>query len=296
MGRPMVTRLPPISTATVWVLAACVACGGASRRPAPDTAQRAQALLAAGDTASAVRAIEHAPERNASSDLMLMLGALYRDRGTIEGRLRSQSVLERALQLFPDDPRVRVALGKTYYAQTFFPDAERCFRAALDMDGSLCEPRYLLGCIYYDKWRRVNEYTDDLTAARRCLDSAVACDSANVDAALKLVGSLYVLSHTEQALDACHRFARLHPDRGEFLLLRGAIAYDQDRHDLARAEFQAGLALLDEATRDAYLELRHALSYDERDGYDAATPPEKGVIDRPTRKRISEFLSCPRIS
>jgi GWxTD domain-containing protein len=276
-----VTRFPSISTAAAWVLVACVACGGASRRPAQGTAERAEGLLAAGDTVAAVRALERGgDDRRESPDLQLLLGALYRERGTIEGRLRSQNVLERTLQLFPDDPRVVMALGRTYYAQTFFPDAERCFQAALAMDRTLCEPRYMLGCIYYDKWRRVNEYTDDLTVARRYLDAAVGCDSANADAAVKLAGALYLLGHNEQALDACDRFARLHPERGEFFLMRGAIAHDEGRLDQARADFDAGLALLDEPTRDAYLELRHALSYDERDDYDAVTPPRKGVFDR----------------
>lgn len=246
-----------------------------------DGGAAARALLERGDTTGAIEFLEHSHlDRSRGPEPFLMIGTLYRSRGTIDGRLRAQRHLERALQLYPRDPRVLMELGRTYYDQTFYPDAERYIRAALALDPSLCDAHHLLGAYYYDKWKRMNDYLDDLDTARVELGLAVECDSSDADAAMRYAYSLYALGRSDSAAAACETALRRFPGRAEFRLLRGALAYDDERFDDAATDFERGLDLMDDETRAAYEDIERFLPVEERSVYAASSPEERATYDR----------------
>jgi GWxTD domain-containing protein len=94
------------------------------------------------------------------------------------------------------------------------------------------------------------------------------------------VYSLYVLEDITIAAAECDRFLNRFPDCGEFHLLRGAIAYEDERYDDAYGDFMKALALLDEDSREAYDEMRLVFSYRENDSFLASAFDDQAVTER----------------
>ncbi len=263
---------------TAWLIMAAPGPGDG-----PDTATEVRRALAAGDTASAIHRLEHTDlEKIRDPELFILLGRLHRSRSTIVDRLKSAYVLERAVQLFPDDPNVIQEMGLTYYSQTFYPDAARCFRKAIDIDPSLCDAKYKLGVTYYERWKlRVNAYFDDAARARMWLKVAVECDSTNFDAARRYVSVLYALERTDEAVDAARVFAALFPGEPVFPLIVGTVAYDETRMAEADSAYNAALWIMSNEEHVAYTTLnRNILGYKDFDVYDVAETGDQDVMDR----------------
>lgn len=240
-----------------------------------------------GDTGRAIGVLEGVDlDGEASPTLAVQLGRLYRSRGTIPMRLRSQQTLERALQVHPDNVDVLVALGRTYFEQTFYPDAKRCLYAALSQDSSICEAHYLLGVYHYETWKRVNQYRDDLSASRDHLASALDCSEDGRDALRRYAFASYVLADSATALDLAVQGHSQHPDEYLFCLLRGALRYDADDLTGARVWFDRGLERMDDETHKAYTGARRFLSAGEQDDYRKSNP-----VDRETA-RVSYWIDA----
>lgn len=188
----------------------------------------------------------------------IALGGMHRDTGTIQGRLRSQNVLEAARARYPDDLDVTMELVKTYFAQGFYPDAVRYARAVLKRDPQRCDAHALLGLYHYQNWMRMNEYGDDLADARRELRAAIACDPENVDIALRFLVAGYALGDSIAA--ECDDFIRRFPERPEFRMMRGTIAFEAARYEACARDYAAGVALMDPATATAYGAMVHVLA------------------------------------
>jgi len=263
------------------LLAAAVVagCGGMRSDAVPDPAEVSAAMVAEGDTVGAIHYLERT-NRDHRLDLRLRLAELFRDTGTINGRLRSQMELEDALREYPDNPDVLVALGRTYCAQTFFPGAERCFQRALQIDDTRCDARFYLGCNYYDRWRRVNEHKDELSAARRYFDATLACDSMNVRAAVHMAYSLYVLGYFEELEAECAKLLLRFPRKAELHMLQGVLAFDDERYRDAAASFERGLPLFRERDRAAFYDIDRVLSYRAIDRFASAAEPDREIMTR----------------
>lgn len=239
--------------------------------------------LGAGDTLAAVDHLDHADlEAIGDPALFILHGRLLRSDGTIVGRLNSQYVLERAVQLFPEDPNVLQELGLTYFSQTFYSDAARCFERALEIDPGMCDAKYKLGVTHYERWKlRVNAYHDEAMAARRWLEAAVECDPGNDDAAVRYTYTLYALDRTDEADRCARECAARFPDMAEFPLLAGTIAYDDGRYAAADSCYRIALARMTEVELVAYTSLhRNVLGYDDMKVYDNVSDEEKARIDR----------------
>lgn len=220
---------------------------------------RANEMLARADTAAAIDLLEHSHlDDHDDPGASILLGRIFRDLGTIDSRLRSQRVLENARLRFPDDSDLLVELGRTYFAQRFFPDAIGCLHRALDIEPKRCDARYLIGLYHYRNWKRLNTYTDDLAEARTHLRSAWQCDPANVDAARLYLYARYALADTS-AREADQMLARF-PREACFYLYRGALAYDARQYELCGRHFTRGLALLPPEERAAYDDLTRVLA------------------------------------
>ncbi|HXV13851.1 MAG TPA: tetratricopeptide repeat protein, partial [Candidatus Krumholzibacteria bacterium] len=129
-------RLPILALGCATAMLSCS--GGA--RDAADPVARAQSHLTSGDAASATAVLETGGARDAVDPAAAcLLGRLYRERGTIQGRLLSQGVLETARARHPDDLDVVLELAKTNFAQGFYPDAVRALRKVLAQDPARCD-------------------------------------------------------------------------------------------------------------------------------------------------------------
>ena len=230
----------------------------AEPRSGDESVARANEMLARGDTTAAIDILEHSHlDDHDNPRAYLLLGRVWRERGTIDARLRSQNVLENARLRFPDDADVQVELGRTYFAQRFFPDAIGCLNRALEIDSKRCDARFLIGLYYYRNWKRVNRYTDDLDASRRHLRAAWICDKSNLEAARLYLYARYALADTS-AREA-DEFLAHYPKEASFHLYRGALAYDAGQYELCRIAFERGLALLPAEERSAYDDLTSVL-------------------------------------
>lgn len=262
-------------------LLAAAACSRFHVSQSPHAASVARGLLALGDTAQAVYHLERVDlESQRDPSLFLLVGRFYRETGTIVGRLQSQMVLERGVQLFPDDVRLRMELGKTYYSQTFYADAAKCMTEVLSRDPGLCEAHYYLGLYHYRNWKRVNQYTDDLRSARGHFRTAVDCDPSNVSAVLKHLYCLYALHEKDAAVKYCAEAIERLPDVPELILVRAALSYDDERFKKAAADFDRALGLIDPEEYEAYTDISSLLPYEDRSVYEAASDAKRETIER----------------
>ncbi len=271
-------RAAPRRLAGALLLAILVAGTAAAEAPRGDPSVRARSLLAAGDTTAAVRWLEHSYHDGPDASAYTLLGRLYRESGSIRGRLRSQRVLEEARARFPDDVDVRMELGRTYFAQRFFPDAIKCFRAVLERDPGRCDARYMIGLYHYENWKRMNEYTDDLRDARQALGEVTRCDPQNADAAFKYLVARYAQEDTSLAESS--RILSRFPGDARFWLYRGTLEFDARRFADCAADYERGLDLLDAPTREVYGDLERVLSFRERDRVEAIPVDRRDVATR----------------
>ncbi|HEX5132609.1 MAG TPA: tetratricopeptide repeat protein [Candidatus Krumholzibacteria bacterium] len=268
---------PPAPLALALLAAACSVSHAESRR-GPGALTAAREALAHADTALAARQLENACRRDHDPAACALLGRLYREHGTIEGRLRSQQVLESARARFPDDLELLMELGRTYFAQHFFPDAVRCFNQVLEADPHHCQAHYLLGLYHFRNWKRMNEFTDDLYAARRELRAAVSCDSSDSDAMYRYLIACYALDDTSSA-DATRAIVRF-PASPEFRLYRGALAWEALDFRSCQRDFADAVALMDGDTRRAYGYVERALPVTDRDRLDDFPPEARDSVLR----------------
>lgn len=255
-------------------------CSG-SARDHRTAATKANRSLALGDTAAAIRHIERVNlKKTRDPQLYALLGSLYRDIGTISSRLQSQRLLESGLQQFPGDPDLLTELGKTYFSQTFYPDAVRAFSQALEADPGRCEAHHYIGLYYFNNWRRLSQYQDDLLAARRHFQAAVHCDSTDRGSSIRLALALFALERLDAALEFSDIAIRRFPDEPVFYMMRGAIAYRDDRFADARSEFRRGVERMDDDLNREYVDLFEMLPHSERFAYAEAVESKRTVRER----------------
>lgn len=243
----------------------------------------ARRILAAGDTLGAIEVLRHCDlERVGDPQWFVLLGRLYREQGTIESRQESQYVLERAVQLFPDDAAVAQEMGLTYFSQTFYPDAARHFERALAIDPDLCLAKHKLGVTHYERWKlRVNAFRDEADQARAWLGRALACDPNNADAAIRYVNVTYALGEPLPASIAARSFAGRFPDTPEFPLVVAAVDYENDNQVGADSAFATALELMGTDEWSAYASLsRNVLGYDDMDKFQDAPLDQQPIMQR----------------
>jgi GWxTD domain-containing protein len=245
--------------------------------------QRADAALAKGDTASALKLLDGVVHSDgAPAERYAQMGAICRSSGTITGRLRSQQVLESGLQRYPNDGVLWLELGKTNYAQTFYGDASRCFQRVLELDPEHCEAHLYLGLDWYRKWKYVQVYRDYLQSAIPYFQYVLECAPRNRAASFKLAVSFYALADTTASVDEIECFIKRHPDAAGGYLLRGAIAYQRANYAVCDSLFDAGLSIVSEEERDNLRDIVLLLTEQE-------VPEYKFASDKKRRQMQSVF-------
>lgn len=244
-------------------------------------ARKVDTALAQGDTAQAMELLDgvvhstHAPaERYAQS------GALYRSLGTITGRLRSQRVLELGLRYYPERPDLWLELGETYYEQTFYGDARRCFRRVLELDAANCEAHFYLGLDWFRRWKYIQVYTEYLASAVPYFEHVARCEPRNRVAAYRLALSTYALGDTLRATTLIEAFLATFPSVAAGQLLRGTIAFQQSDYALCDSLFAAARSLMSEEEANALVDISLLLPEDDVRDYTWGSEKKRENVER----------------
>jgi GWxTD domain-containing protein len=255
---------------TFWLSA----CGHSTRRH--HERDKALQKLAAGDTTGACRILSGVNWRKRQEpEAMILLSRLYRADGTITARLKAQNLLECAVGKFPNDHRIHIELGKTYYEQTFYGDAEGCFLKALELDPNACEAYYLLACNHFRQWKRNQHFNSDLIAAAGQFQKALRCEPRNSKWAVDRAICSYCLNDLNLAYKICRDIIQTDSTCAKMFFLRGSIAFRFERFAEAEKAFAKAISLLADEEREAYLDIACLLSIAERTEYEEAAPEER---------------------
>jgi GWxTD domain-containing protein len=269
-------NLAVVALAVALLLGACAPGGDLATR-----LHRADAAVARGDTARAIQLLKGAVHSDdATPALYARMGRLYCSKNTIVDRLRAQALLEEGLQRFPDDIGILMELGKTYYVQTFYPDAARCFTSVLEMDGEHCEAHYYLGRNWFRKWRHIQVYSEYLASARAHFQRTTRCDSDNRDALYKFAFSSYVLGDSTGAIRACESLLARDSAAPEASFLLGVIAFEHDDFEGAVARFNSSFLLLSEEEREHFADIALLLDEEQLEEYEYATEEKRRDMQR----------------
>jgi len=251
----------------------------ASSAPGDAELARARTLLADADTLAAISTLERAHLRSRPTpDAHLLLGSLLRSRGTPEARLRSQLVLEAARARFGDQRDILMELGRTYYAQRFYPDGLTCFNKVLEANPGDCRARFMVGLYHYRNWQRMNEFSDDLAAARRELKAAADCDPDDLRATTLSLYAAWASGDT--TVGACDAALARHDDNAALHLLRGVLDYDAGRFVSAEACFRRGLERMPAGDVAAFHTLQPFLPGRQLDQYRRASMDNRATFER----------------
>lgn len=259
----------------ILLVLGCTGCGrpgaaGLSRR------DRAMHCLARGDTAGAFDLLRKSNWRKSRDPgLAILLARLYRDQGTIPDRLKSQEILERARREFPRNSHLILELGKTYYLQTFYPDAQRCFSLALENPETAGEAHYCLARNYFRKWKRNQHFLDDLDRAADHFKQAGQYGPLPPGQAIEHAVCCYCRDDFSRAGAICRSVIHQDPTNCMPYFLLGVMAFRQDKPEEAGRYLGQALDRLPADLRDCYQDIAVLLPAEEREEYKAATRAEQ---------------------
>lgn len=246
-----------------------------------DPLRRARSLLARGDTTAAIATLKTLVLQQAPPPpAFVLLGSVLRSRATIRSRLESQHILEDGIRLYPENDEIRIELGKTYYAQQFFPDAARCFSAVLARDSSNCEVLHYLGENYFRKWKRNQGFKDELARAVSLFKRAAACDPSDSSNAFSLAFGEFALGDSSASRARCEDAVRSWPGAWRFRLLLGVLYLSENRLRGASDLFQQALALMRPDERSRFQDISLLLDDDKRMKYTRAPARQKRRMRR----------------
>ena len=241
----------------------------------------ANSALADGDTTRAIQILtSRVNGSDATPQEYVLLGDLHRRNDTIRERMCSQIVLEEGLTEYPDHPSIIAELGKTYYEQTFYGDAQRMFERVIELDPDNCIARYYLGSNAFRKWKRVQLHTNDLTTAIDHLSYVVDCSPQKDDAFFKLAFSRYALGDTIFVLRTCETYRQNHPDDPNPDFILGIILYEQKKYEACWEHFKGALNTLSDEEYSEYKDIGMLLLGDNKEEYDYAGKEKRTVLQR----------------
>jgi len=257
---------------------AVAACAGLWGR---DAQREAQHALERGDTIQAIRILEPlARSDRAEAEVFIQVGQLYREAHTIIGRLRAEQILREGHEKYPDNTDILFELGRTYYSQTFFSDAERCFERTIELDREYCDAHYYLGLNAFRKWKHIQLYTHHLTDALVHFRHTVRCDASNSDAYFKLTFTLYAFGNWPTASRVCDELIAAHPSLADAHFLRGSIDYRQGRYEESAGALEEALGHLTPDEQENYLDISLLLPEEPREEYFEASKEKRAEIRR----------------
>ena len=152
-----------------------------------------------------------------SLDVQLALADAYLRMGT-DSLDKAEIAILQADKKFPNSPRVKVALGNLYFERGVYALSETYYQQAIDLDGSLIEPRIRLGISYREQGKRENNPEFYKKALEQF--NYVTNVAPKEPVPWRQKGEiLYLARQYEEALNALEQYQILRPDdpQGDFL-------------------------------------------------------------------------------
>ena len=115
------------------------------------------ALSLLGEHSNAIEKLRRAYKfEDESLDVMLALADAYLRMGT-DSLDKAEIAILQADKKYPNNPRVKVALGDLYFERRVYPLAETYYKQGIDLNSSLIDPRIRLGIAYREQGKREND-------------------------------------------------------------------------------------------------------------------------------------------
>jgi GWxTD domain-containing protein len=263
----------------ILLLAGVAACtSGTSRKPSLD--EQAEIAIAEGDTNQAKKLLRSAVGKHHEPRSYMRLGELYREENSIKARVQSQRLLTDGLRRYPDHPGLILELGKTYYRQTFYGDAQRCFERVLELIPGHCIAHYYLGLNWFRKWHHIQQYEQHLRTSRAHMRRVIECDPSNENAFYLFAFSHHALGDLAALVQTCKQFIQTHPENYRPYSLLAAVAFEDERYEDADALFESAMSLISKEERENHASVALLLPDDEATEYERDEPSKRLELRR----------------
>ncbi|MCB0710711.1 MAG: tetratricopeptide repeat protein [Ignavibacteriae bacterium] len=181
------------------------------------------ALSLLGENDEAIEKLRRAYKyEDESLDVQLALADAYLRMGT-DSLEKAEIAILQADKKFPNNPRVKVALGDLYFERGVYQLSETYYKQAIDLDPSLIESRIKLGISYREQGKAEN----DAEFYKKALElfNYVTEVAPKEPTPWRQKGEiLYLAGQYEEALNAFEGYMELRPDdpQGDFLFALAA--------------------------------------------------------------------------
>lgn len=238
------TGITSISCVLLFALAGAVK-GGVAQTPSGGAPNRRSADSKAVDPAVLFQRGEEALRENrlaaAAGDFRQVLqvdpkaGPAYANLGVVYMRgkqwAKALEALDKAEELMPNVPGIRLNIGLAYYRQNEFLKAIPPFESVVREQPEAVQPRYLLGLCYF--------FAERWTDAAGTLEPLWPQESENLPYLYVLANAAHRAGHAEWDDRATGQLLKIGNDSAEYHLFVGKYHLNREEYDMAIAEFEA---------------------------------------------------------
>jgi len=238
------TGITSISCVLLFALAGAVK-GGVAQTSSGGAPNRRSADSKAVDPAVLFQRGEEALRENrlaaAAGDFRQVLqvdpkaGPAYANLGVVYMRgkqwAKALEALDKAEELMPNVPGIRLNIGLAYYRQNEFLKAIPPFESVVREQPEAVQPRYLLGLCYF--------FAERWTDAAGTLEPLWPQESENLPYLYVLANAAHRAGHAEWDDRATGQLLKIGNDSAEYHLFVGKYHLNREEYDMAIAEFEA---------------------------------------------------------
>ena len=162
-------------------------------------------------------------------------GPAYANLGVVYMRgkqwAKALEALDKAEELMPNVPGIRLNIGLAYYRQNEFLKAIPPFESVVREQPEAVQPRYLLGLCYF--------FAERWTDAAGTLEPLWPQESENLPYLYVLANAAHRAGHAEWDDRATGQLLKIGNDSAEYHLFVGKYHLNREEYDMAIAEFEA---------------------------------------------------------
>lgn len=166
-----------------------------------------------------------------------LLGEIYRRRGDLLSKFKSEKELRKAIRLEPLNPEYHLNLGLTLIKRGFQHSALKEFKRAFELDSLCFEAPYQMGLIWEEEGLKVFDQGDFLKA-QKAFESALRVDPISPKAHYHLGLCYLELRQNREAEVKLHRATELDSTFYQAHLALGYLYHKTKREEEAAREFE----------------------------------------------------------
>ncbi len=209
--------------------------GAANARPAGAKAADPAALFQRGEEALKQNRLDEA-EHDFRQVLLVdpQAGPAYANLGVVYMRrkqwAKALQTLNKAKDLMPDVPGIRLNIGLAYYRQSEFLKAIPSFESVVREQPEALQPRYLLGLCYF--------FAERWSDAAATLEPLWPQESDKLPYLYVLANAAHRAGHAEWDDRASAQLLKIGNNSAEYHLFAGKYHLNREEYDMAIAEFE----------------------------------------------------------